>query len=734
MTDDTNNPPHDTPEGATEQTRLQVARSRTQREGEVTATPSQTRYTTVSGPGQSSYAGYLFGSAGTYERPAWSDSMQGRAGIRLFSRGVVGAAFFVVGGHIAGKQLAGYHSTSKLEAFSHKNFLQYIARGWDNTAGRALQNVTYHFASGDMEAKARAAWDVTHFRAKIFKMPEGAASHKLDRWGFERSLNGRTLGSEIVTVTFDFFMASIGDAMTRNFVQAVDPNVRQPWWVDKDGKPTTRDKGRFDFGKWAESLGRSSWRILSKNAGEDWAAALPYVYQMKWQRQALARWKPGFKLSSDHQWNGGMARVMMQDDPITGLKKGQVSGGYQIPGLIDLQCRFVGYNWYTLMYRELYDSVGRSIDKMRHGGITLTLPDHFNPLESTVNGAGFLARYVAKSFIKANLYMQPAVPFFWIFRTPQSKYRGGYAAEHLVLDKDGNRGSALLTTKPIKEAEAGTKDAPVFLENIADHIFPRTRYKHGKDVDTLYYGVDGKLTKAELEGATYKHIFNMKHPYEFGGVKRNWVDHLLNPFGWACYKGGSALTHAVDFVTGNRVDGVSRMMHGPQATLLQREKTLRQFVDASFAYTPYMWAKAETALRVDDRRSVEELGQMDKAIYRLIDNTFAFKFAAAGSAAKGIFKLGTTMEREVKSREGVNTDAQPVGDGTVVPRSADKPGPATTIRKETIAHHGLVRHDAVSMDQAAGAHASQQQRQWAEGLAGRKLGAQYQQPSQTTLH
>ena len=672
------------------------------------------RWTLESDPSKSSYAGYLFGSSGTDERPAWSDSSQGRAVIRLFSRGVVGSAFFVGGAHIARKQLAGYESW-----LSPTNPLQHIARFIDTTVGRGLEKAAFSVTRGSLEEKARAAWDVTNFRTKTFNGPQKYLD--ADRWGFRRPLNGRSLGAEIVSITFDFFMASIGDATARNVIQSLDPNVKQPWLLDKDGHATTRDKGHFDPLKWGQAVGRSGFRILTKNAGEDWAAALPYAYQMKWQRQALAKGFGGFKLSSDHGWNGGMAAVLMRDDPESGLKKGQINGGYQLAGVLDLQARFTGYNWYTLMYREGYDTVANALDRMRKGTFSVQLPS--NPVSAAFDAAGFTARYVMKSFIKATLYMTPAVPLFWLTRTPQSKWRGGFADSDLARATDGSKQSALLTTSPIRNAESGTKQDPVFLENMTDRLFPRARLIHdprfadGKTIDTVYAGTHS-LHVSQTDPKV-KTIFNMDHPYHFTGVKRTVFDTILNPFGFMCYKSGSGLTRAVDYVTGGKIDPLTKLMHkGSSNMLLEREKTLRHVVDASFAYTPYMWAKAETALRVDDRKGVGELGYMDKAIYRFIDNAFSFNLKEMGHAASDISNLAVHFEKDVKSREGIDSNAD----------APDKKTPANMVDTRTIAHHRL-------QDEAAkqAAQEADPQRRWAENVAGRKLEAQFQ-PSQTTLH
>lgn len=718
--------------------RVEAVTARPVREGEAAQTATAASANRPgSDPNKSSYAGYLFGGSGTEDRPAWSDTSRGRAVIRLFSRGVVGAAFFVAGGHIAKKQLEGYESWDKIGPMTHKNFLRHIAKGWDLSVGRAIEKITYTVTPGSAAERAAAAWEVTNFRTKTFSGAANALKTTKDRWGFERTLNGRSLGSEIVTVTFDFFMASIGDAMTRNIIQAFDPNVKQPWLLDTQGHATTRDKGKFDAGRWAQSLGRSSWRILTKNAGEDWAAALPYVYQMKFQRQVLAKAFPGFKLGSDHGMNGGVARIATADHPSRGVFKGMVTGDYQLPGLLDLQVRFTGYNWYTLMYREMYDSIGRSLDKWKHGDLHLAMPGHGSLLMAPIDGAGFLARYITKSFIKANLYMTTAVIPFWMFRTPQSAAGGGYVSDELATARDGMMESAWITKNPHKLAMREHNNNPAFVEHFKSDLFPRYQSIHGPQrPDVAYFGNGHVLRRSEMKPGA-PNLFTIKHPYE-AGLPRSIMGHILNPFGWMCYKSGNLLTRAVDAIAPNG-DALSRYMHGikaervlsdprvKQGLLASREGTIRDFVNASFSYTPYMWAKAETALRVDDRRSIEELGHMDKAIYRLIDNTFSFRFGEAWKAARDVGKLAIHFEKDVKSREGVGVGYQPVGDGTVIPRLPDLPPPATRIDTGTIRHAGRQKHDPVTLDR------EDSQRNWAESVAGRKLDAQFQTPGHT-LH
>ena len=661
-----------------------------------------------SDPNKSSYAGYLFGSSGSLDKPAWSDSMRGRLAIRVFSRGLVGGIFYTVGGHFASQQLKDYESFKPLEwSFTHirRKPLQYVARGWDVVVGKPLEAMAHLLTPGDLEAKAHAAWEITNFRPKLFKPAMAAhADGYRDKWGIVHEVNGRGLGEELVLVTFDFFSMSIGDAFGRNFIQSFDPNLKQPWYLDENGHATTRAHGRFDFGRWAQSVGRASWRVITKNAGEDWAAALPYIYQMKWQRQGLAKAFPGFKLSSDNNMNGGLGLLD---------RNGHIVGGYQLPGIIDLQMRFMGYNWYTLMYREMYDALGRTYNRWRDNNFAIQMPKFEHPVEDTLGAPAFLARYVVKSLIKSGLYMFPAVPFFWITRTPQSKAYGAFAVDDLARSKTPSDESALVTRHPHAKAAGGHSPDHVFRENIMGDKLARAFLIHGPQERqaTAYYGDGRTITTAHLPHT----------PFDWG-VNRGVLDAVLNPFGWVCFQAGGGLTRAVDFILPHG-DWLTSLMHKDSAgqalkgaeMLLAREQSLRTFANAAISYTPYMWAKAETALRVDDRRSVEQLGHMDKAIYRMIDNTFSFNFHGAKEAFGDVLYLAGHYEGDMKSREGAGAAGQSVGDGSVVPRATDRAEPHSKI------HAGSIKR--VPMQAGVADAAVDRKKPWAESVGRKQDGA-----------
>ncbi|MEJ0010155.1 MAG: hypothetical protein WDN72_06385 [Alphaproteobacteria bacterium] len=314
-----------------------------------------------------------------------------------------------------------------------QNIPQWIAKGFDTIAGKPIHWTASQFT------EARWADNLVRFKPKAYYYT------KMD--GMPA---GRSLGAEAVAITFDFSSMSFGDAVTRNVIQSFDPNLPQPWLKDAHGHDTTRREAHhFDKKEWLKSVGRATWRSLTKNAGEDWFAALPYIYCMKWQRQALSKWRPGFKLVADNNNNGGSLIIN---------ERGEITGDYQAPGVVDLWSRFTVYNVFTLMFRDGYDWLGNRFKKIAAHQYHLHphIPD--NPALAVILGVGKTARYFVKSFIKASLFMVPAVPFFWITRTPQSKWKSPLVLGGAAPDQFG-----LGTTRPVRRGDSLRPDGTFFV-------------------------------------------------------------------------------------------------------------------------------------------------------------------------------------------------------------------------------------------------------------------------------
>lgn len=475
---------------------------------------------------------YLFGSS--YSDPAlqgkgagpenWTSHTKSRIFVRLFSRGLMGATFYTLAHRWAPGQLEGYSAQG---GFDRAKPLQHLARGFDIIYGKPIQFYVknfYKFSGKTAEEAAKMAEKATTFRVhKNFDLPQ----------------NGRSLGAEIVGMSTDFAAGSTGDAWGRQIANALDPNTRNAWEDEKDG--------HIHWDIFAKESAKTAWRIFSKNQGEDWAVALPYVYQMRFQRVALDRMYRGFGVSSDYGLNGGSWRVNQH---------GQLVDSYAKAGALDLQTRFTGYNWYTLMYRDLYDNVATRIKHYRETGefsSAETGTGHQGVLDNTAHAF----RYVTKSAIKAFIYMTPAVPFFWITRTPQ--------------------------TKP-----------------------------HGMGVEVN-----------SQTGVVSKHPLNRSFDPFMRENTRGVFDRALSPFGKACFKTSEAL---------NAGFRALKVMPDEKTRYNYKTPTFAEtWVNSSVSYTPYMIAKAETALRWDRPKGADGMNGMDRAIYRFLDGINRLNIGEVGA-------------------------------------------------------------------------------------------------------
>lgn len=348
------------------------------------------------------YGTYLYGSiysdpalaaSGEGPPPNWSSYTGSRIAARIFSRGVMGTTFYTLANQAIPKQLRTYKATG---SFDKTKPLQWIARGFDIAYGKPKQAYVkqyYKWKGRSAEEAAQLAREATTYRTR-------------KQFGVDDEY-GRSLGAEIVAMTFDFAAGSTGDAWGRQIANMADPNIHNSW---------VRDDGSWDYRQFASAVTKNAWRIFSKNQGEDWFAGIFYIPQMRFQRNFIDKLYPGFRVSSDHQLNGGSW---------VANASGKITGSLAKAGALDLQLRFTGYNVYTLMYRDLYDKIDESITRFREGESQPSLfvgPD--GESAGLLGNLALTGRYIAKSAIKATIFMTPAVPFFWATRTPQAKPNG----------------------------------------------------------------------------------------------------------------------------------------------------------------------------------------------------------------------------------------------------------------------------------------------------------------------
>ncbi len=645
-------------------------------------------------PENTSYSSYLFGRAGESDKPLWSDTTKGRATIRLVSRGIVGAFAMTAVDRISRAQLQNYRpeDISSWTQWGQANLSQKIAKGYDTVFGKPIQWFVHGIAPGGANSslKKMYAENAVTFRPKnYFHTNPGY-------------MPGHSLGAEIVQVTASFAAGSLGDAGTRNIIQSLDPNNGKTYMLNDKGEiAKPGEKKHFDFDRWAKSTLRTTWRVLSKNMGEDWAVALPYVYQMRWQRNLLAAHHfPDSKLTFDKGYNGGSTHID---------RTGKIMGDFQLPGAIDLHARFVGYNWLTLMYRETYDAVGRQMQKWQEHGFSIKPHLPTNPIASTVDTVGYGARYVAKSFIKANLYMNPAVVPFWVMRVSQSKWR----AAPIVQNQDEKLNGLLLTS------ENGQKVVRQDKFGNWRHMYDAAETSLAQTSNVADCIVDGHSMMKTPELLKNSGPYSMKMAGELckAHLGKGLFSTLLMPFGWASYKIGGAAESLGNYLPqGGRIGNLLDTGAGTGGRTA-RQTFMHEFSDNALSYTPYMIAKAETALRVDERPADGGLGAMDKAIYKFIDSTVRFDFKRSGEALRDIKSNALDMGREVKMREGGEV---PIAAPTPILTPDDKP--TRVVHAKSVARDPGTRERASDKD----GDAPQADKNWAESVTGQALDGRFQ--------
>lgn len=524
----------------------------------------------------------------------WKESPQGRMAMRCFSRGVLGAVFYAAGQRYAAKQMASYHP-----AESPKNWVQQIARGFDEVAGKPIE-YTVNMLGGDGH------------RAVTFRPT---------RKFYDLSQDGRTLGHEIVGVTFDFAAMSTGDAMGRDIAGLFDPNARHCW---------VREDGSINAPQAAKTLALNAFRYLTYNQGEDWAVALPYVYFKRAQRNIINKFSPGFAYDSDRNLSGGSFKVNDQ---------GKIVGNYMLEGMLDLQGRFTAYNIGTLMYREAYTEAADKLLKLAEGDIKPSdlLPKNKPLLDVFVDKAKELVRWGGRSAIKGTVYMTPAMPFFWGTRVPQTRFRG------LLIHPEKGAVSFRSSNAPYP----GGADLL--------HINEMRRPANQERSDEWKFTPETQTFFGKYNGRNMDWHITESVPNPLAGGELD------------AFKSGPGIFDKTFTTIGRWNNNLRKDMHIASHLLEQHGgidqhdwKTKRftdTYINAALSYTPYFATKAEFARLWDS-------GKMDMSAERVVD--------AIGDLNPGEFAAGlkdvwhsirmiplSDPEREKKAQERIAHDISP---------------------------------------------------------------------------
>ncbi len=643
----------------------------------------------------------------------WMDSWQGRLAIRTFSRGLLGAAFMTAGDlamrgydpYLIEKELANpgtYKEVTKV----HKGLAR-VAKAIDFGIGRPIKAVVRAFAGEEAALRAVTFRESSTFSAEALreanaefwkemanvnrsntaiastrlKLDEFAATAQTAR-GEEANrfydesfqyvqenlehlifphvthpyLYGRTLGDEAVRVTFSFALGSGGDAIGREIVANLDPNVRHDWV----------ENGRINYTRLAEHAAHVAWNIVTYNAGEDLFAGVPYVYTMKLlNRKALPYFAPGAEVALDTQ----LTNFSIND-------QGHVTGDYTATRAVDFQVRFMLYNYLTLMFRDVYNQASNFFGEHDKAGHIADMVSHWgtHPVETTLHSASETGKYLAKSLIKSVIYMAPSVPFFWCSRVPQRQYFAGFTGtEHggitdaptMVIDSIGpteynpfrvtTAGSApgahymtksinkgdILNNRPT-QAFLGTVRMPQYeaLESVAYSRYKTSPFQKMLSPISSFNERAGDV----LADIADKVMLKPEARRSVGGLE---LEDYKGPFRFMFEKAG----------IGKNYYRVNRM---PRASA-------RDFFGNSFSYGPYMFMKAEFA-------NLWDTPQMDASIYRLLDGAAVLN---PEEVKAGLRDIGRVVLRQPVSRETFEL-------------SMEKRGP---LNSNQLAHDSSVRHD-----------------------------------------
>lgn len=577
---------------------------------------------------------------------AWNETPQGRLAIRTFSRGIMGAAFFTVGGLLTRKWLHGedgsrYDPAARLVddlAGKESNPLRTIAKIIDRVVGKPIEVVVEKVATPFAGKDVAKDWAMRSVRFRPTKFKGAAPSYR-----------GRSLGEEATSITFDFFMASVGDAFGRDIAGWFDPGVAKIWL-----KPNYDDKGNIvgshvDYPEALKSAARSMWQYLSYNGGEDWAVALPYAYYMKAQRSIINHFSPGFMYDFDRGLNGSSFKV---DD------NGKIIGNYSVEGALDLQGRFTAYNIGTLMYREAYDWVA---DRWNGKPQAIYGTPEDVGRRGILGSIGQLAKWAARSVVKGTMYMTPAVPFFWATRTPQAKYRGMFInPKKGAMAYQGILGDA--TKREMVYANLSRDDLPEDRNIVFAQYTPNPDKAKSDQFVRTPVGKAGDVVPSHQAG------------FDHYGQTFGWFDATLNragktnrAFAQSLGKHAKELDKTENFGWFERrvkhLLGIDKQIHkrtGKEIPAQSFKNITDRFVDASVSYTPYMYTKAEFSRLWDD-------GKMDLATERMIDGAAAFNWgefkAGAGEVWNAfLHKPLADPAREAEARRRIKVDTSPTVD------------------------------------------------------------------------
>jgi hypothetical protein len=503
-------------------------------------------------------------------------TLLGRTEINLVARGIVAAAFFTAGSYM----LKEWQMGGEQKWFTQP--LEWTANGIDAVISNPATKVISTFVGDE---KAAHIMTFNKYVAKSHMITEEALKKTPDI--LNSKVFGMSLGQAVVDVTWAFAAGSAGAAIGRNMVLLADPNYKTSWWHN----------GQIDFGDMVKSTAKEAFRIITYNAGEDFAVAIPYLIHRRMLNGAAC----ATGIGNIWELQNGVGNTHMVGED------GNLGRSHEMMGLLDFQHRFPLYNFGTLMYRDSYNHIGHSFSEWKNNGFAIDFKLPENPVHEALHNVAETAKYITKSFIKSQIYMQPAMLFF-------SGANVAIGKNDAALMSDVT--NEFITTKQTYSFNAEDMsqwNAPFRQKDGTVPAYNQiaVRLKNVEEGGTYYAG-DNKVVLDELVGKDiYEHNSSL-------------VSGVMNPLGKAlnCYTNALHENIAAPMFNMFGIDG-----HSNDAKF-----ATKTFARAQAAYFPYMMAKYEFAQKWDTP-------DMDAAIYRALDGITSVNGVELWAGIKDIGKL-----------------------------------------------------------------------------------------------
>ncbi len=613
-------------------------------------------------------------TASSLDNPPLYKSLGGRLLTQSFARGVTGAAFFAVGNYMLSQYNRNPDAPLSEQPMLAKP-IKAVEGIFDNLLEKPARFVVEKSYSFNHDAEQAEALTNELFRFNKY-VPKTDMLEAVNKGVNLTNADayGTTWAQEIVQRTWSFASGSIGAALGRNAVSIIDPNHKTSWM---------REDGSIDVKDMLQSSAKSFFQIMTYNQMEDWFAAPFYTVQLRGQR---ALYDNGL-FNRDAAKDAGIVETQLLNNSASRHVKSEMVGGelqgtigesYSGVDMLDYHGRFGLYNTYTLIFRDAYNHLFKNrVDE------TCAPEDNIGKHEESgvLHKASESAKYLVKSLIKSQIYMQPSILFFAPERIGGAKESHGF-----IDDATGTP----LTTAPIYEFNATdpTQKVQPAVKKGAQPLNkgvlakPEHMDAHLKGEQDLYVG----STKISIQ----------KDPKTFDAYKdsNGLVDKSLNLSGKVTKGLAGFIDAGLQPVGETLASGYNKLQKDDKKQIKsdKLQKALQEIshdhAAAAVSYLPYMASKYEFA-------NLWDTPVMDAAAYRFTDGLFGLNFGEMASGLKDIGSAITFKPVSEETQQNVNKHR-----GLVNSRFEGKC--RTDAAQEQIKHdHEVARLEKIFADDAA---------------------------------